>query len=468
MKKGKILSLLLAGATMAGCAPMSMTPSINLAPAQPNFTRLEKALMEYQQSEDFMLMHDKSDHFLAQIEERHLTPEGLLAYNIDLRKSEPGKPFVHSAGDCALHTSLYLAAESYRYASTKDPKALEHVKRTLEALRKLKEVTGVKGLFARYYGLEEYTRESEFEGKFVYEGVGKFKGYKWKGDVSNDQLAGIYFAYAVTYDLVNDESVRQMIREDVAEITNHMIENRMRFRDANGRFTRFTNMSPTGAVDISRMLGLSFLKTAYHITGKENYKDKYHELIDVHHYDQRIKVLKPALITKKLDIENDFNDNVIFIGLHSLLQYEDDKKLLGAYRKATDLVWVNFVRGEGNSFFNLIYNANMPKSDYLEESWKEALASLVLMPTDKRAILVENSKRDDICKRMVTVKTGNPELKACEPLLISERPRDDFAWQRDPYELDGGDKKPRKEYTGVDFLLPYWMARYHNFVGENQ
>ncbi|MBI4218186.1 MAG: hypothetical protein HY610_03630, partial [Elusimicrobia bacterium] len=40
-------------------------------------------------------------------------------------------------------------------------------------------------------------------------------------------------------------------------------------------------------------------------------------------------------------------------------------------------------------------------------------------------------------------------------------------WNGDPYQdMTGGDGSI--EGDGVLFLLPYWMGRYHGFVGRNQ
>ena len=52
------------------------------------------------------------------------------------------------AGDSATWTGHYLAAEAFRYRATRDPKALEQVKRALAGIRLLVDVTGT-GLLAR-------------------------------------------------------------------------------------------------------------------------------------------------------------------------------------------------------------------------------------------------------------------------------------------------------------------------------
>src|SRR5262245_3952550 len=51
-------------------------------------------------------------------------------------------------GDSALWTGHWLAAESYRYAVTRSPEALNNIRIAIDGIRKLLEVTGT-GLLAR-------------------------------------------------------------------------------------------------------------------------------------------------------------------------------------------------------------------------------------------------------------------------------------------------------------------------------
>jgi hypothetical protein len=52
--------------------------------------------------------------------------------------------------------------------------------------------------------------------------------------------------------------------------------------------------------------------------------------------------------------------------------------------------------------------------------------------------------------------------KACDPIPVVERPYADFLWQRDPFGMKcDGDCDCSLESPGIDFILPYWMARYY-------
>ncbi|MFL5581250.1 MAG: hypothetical protein ACJ8AO_12820 [Gemmatimonadaceae bacterium] len=62
-----------------------------------------------------------------------------------------------------------------------------------------------------------------------------------------------------------------------------------------------------------------------------------------------------------------------------------------------------------------------------------------------------------------------PPRLALAPLPVTEadavaisdaRPTTDFLWQRSPFLLTGG-KDGTTASAGIDFILPYWMARYY-------
>jgi hypothetical protein len=46
---------------------------------------------------------------------------------------------------------------------------------------------------------------------------------------------------------------------------------------------------------------------------------------------------------------------------------------------------------------------------------------------------------------------------------VFERVRTDFLWQRSPFLLFGGGAGTIKG-NGIDFILPYWMARYYGVL----
>jgi hypothetical protein len=68
---------------------------------------------------------------------------------------------------------------------------------------------------------------------------------------------------------------------------------------------------------------------------------------------------------------------------------------------------------------------------------------------------------------------GNPayppcgEDRSCTPIAVEEQVNTDFLWQRSPYLLYGGGAG-RVETAAIDYILPYWMARYYGVPGLDQ
>src|SRR5207253_305378 len=53
--------------------------------------------------------------------------------------------------------------------------------------------------------------------------------------------------------------------------------------------------------------------------------------------------------------------------------------------------------------------------------------------------------------------------QACQPVPVPLRPPTDFLWQRNPFQLMGG-LFGTIEGAGIDYILPYWMARYYGVL----
>src|SRR5262249_47337686 len=136
---------------------------------------------------------------------------------------------VHEASDNdGLWTAVHVAAESFRYAATKDPAARDAAWRSMRAMLDLAKYTGVPGFPARAI----ITRGEEVDGYNAGETV-RIPGETekiWftspvdpqilcKGDTSSDELDGHYFAWSVFYDLAANAAEKRAVREVVRAVT---------------------------------------------------------------------------------------------------------------------------------------------------------------------------------------------------------------------------------------------------------
>ncbi|HEX2717445.1 MAG TPA: hypothetical protein VHM67_07170, partial [Gemmatimonadaceae bacterium] len=53
--------------------------------------------------------------------------------------------------------------------------------------------------------------------------------------------------------------------------------------------------------------------------------------------------------------------------------------------------------------------------------------------------------------------------RACTPIPVNDRVNTDFLWQRSPFQLRGGGAGTI-ETAAIDYILPYWMARWYGVL----
>jgi len=174
-----------------------------------------------------------------------------------------------------LWTSIYLAAECFRYATTKDPEAKKNAIKTYLAMERLETITGIPGFPARsIVAINESTGEG-----------GEWhptpdKKWKWKGDTSSDELVGHMFAYPLFYDLVAEGEMKTRVKNLVQRIMGHIVDHDFHLIDLDGKPTRWAvwapdsiNFKPNWWYErgINSLQILSFLKAAYHVTGDQKF-----------------------------------------------------------------------------------------------------------------------------------------------------------------------------------------------------
>ena len=131
------------------------------------------------------------------------------------------------AGDSAIWTGHYLAAEAFRYKVTASNSALENLQRTLEGLQSLVDITGT-GLLARCLFPEDW----EFAAAAIKEecrhgirpGIVRGEKYLWVGNTSRDQYSGVFFGLGAAYDLVDNEAFRSAIRTLVTQLLEFLLK----------------------------------------------------------------------------------------------------------------------------------------------------------------------------------------------------------------------------------------------------
>ncbi|MBK7997331.1 MAG: hypothetical protein IPK15_01015 [Verrucomicrobia bacterium] len=153
-----------------------------------------------------MTLAQKARLFDERIEARHVR-HGMVA-DSNLRVAGDLSSNVTTDNDNdGLWTAMYLGAQAYRYAVTKDPDARKKAERSMRLLIRLEEITGNPGFPARSFVSVDEPRPQGGEWHPTPDGK-----WLWKGDTSSDELVGHYYGYALYYDLVANEAEKKDIR----------------------------------------------------------------------------------------------------------------------------------------------------------------------------------------------------------------------------------------------------------------
>lgn len=424
-----------------------------------------------------MTLAEKADYFYDQLITRHVREPWIVGR---FKLEVPGDTTTLVADDDdndGEYTAMYLAMESFRYATTGNEEAKERARKAFDFLYLLREVTGMDGFFARSvvpvgwhrqmhdmnrtYTPQEYAeeiinnpRQKPVEVRWHPSEDGK---WLWKGDTSSDELGGHFFGYYWYYYLVADAYEKQKIAGHVEKIMDHLVRNNFYLIGVDGTHTKWGVWSPQSLNNDPEWLPekplnsleiLSFLKFAYEITGKESYQEAYMNLITEHGYLENAK----ALYTTNPAWETYFDIYLSLFIYPALINLEKDAELNEEYRKHMDQ-WFNKFRETNSPFLNFTYNLLAKGNDELETSvffLQDAPLSLVDWQID-------NGRREDL------QVVRSPIL---EELQVDQlRPPSEYRtmrWDRNPYFAIAGN--PAQEREPVYWLLPYWMGRYQELI----
>ena len=403
-----------------------------------------------------MTLADKADHFQRILRRRHVR-RGLIG---GISLSRPGRFDDYrqpSDDNDGLWTSLYVAAESFRYAVTRNPDAKANATESLDALLFLEQVTSLPGFVARSYMPRG---QGPQHGGIWY--PSKDGQWDWKGDTSSDELDGHFFAYGIYYDLVDDAEAKRRVAATARRVMDRIIEGGYKYHGPGGRRTRWGMWAPH---ELNRTfewrperglnsLGLlAYLKVTHHLTGDPKYHDHARKLIEEHGYARNTINLKINLP----GMTNHSDDELAFLSYYSLLRLERDPALRKIYTKSIERSW-RIERPEHSPFFNFVYGSTVSGGFDLAES----VEWLRDFPLDLVRWGVDNRGRRDLKISRAGTRFGRRQAKTVLP--PSERRL--MRWNGNPYAVDGDSGGGSSEDDGAVWLLPYWMGRYHGFIVE--
>ena len=374
------------------------------------------------------------------IRERHMPHAGIIDPVFASAESDEIVSYSR-CGDSAIWTGHYLAAESYRYKVTRSPEALDNIKAALHGIRILFDVTGNDTL-ARcafpedaWYAADVLSEEAEHG---FHHGV--VDGAKWLyvGHVSRDQWVGVYFGLTAAWNLVDDAEVRAAVRWLAVRGANSLLKRNWILLDPDGRFsTTFW-----GRADQQLMI----LKLVRRLD-EDHFSWDYRWMSTTMAGEGIIPIA--AEVTSPYSSYFKFNlDHITFYGL---LTSGDNSYVSSSYRKAW-AVLRNTTDDHQNAFFDVITHAIDGPNEARDQGLRDMLDAWLQRPA-----------RDAWVDLRSEVATCGGDDRSCDPIPVERRVTTDFVWQRSPFQTVGGGYGTI-ETAGIDYILPYWMARYHGIL----
>lgn len=426
----------------------------------------------------------------------------------------PERPYVaYNMPDDAYMTGIVMAAMSMKYAVTKDESVRLFVKELLSGADTLCRVTGTRGLLARAFW--PISDPNFHDRRWI---RNESMGLYWNGDVSTDQMDGLFFGLYYCYKLAADDGDRELIRKHVADLVDYLIKNDLRIVDSDGKTTTWGRYYPEYIKThsfMNAMLLLQHLKIAYYVTGEKKYDDFYKKMA----FDEKYADYSVGCWVPLPPEYSNFSDNVMAAMIYApLLDLETDPGLTEKYILSLQ----GFYEGYSEIDFRL------PGGDTIYGHIRCMLERYALESTDKETHEKITAQIEDywnkdklyhgvkaigcplyayIAKKYlgdraeedgVPVKAADtlryfplnvkwnkgtiagyqeefgfrydpapcsPEPQIGLPVPIDRRVKDWSCWVQNPYNsLGSADPDGAMEFNGHDYLIGYWLGRYFGYI----
>jgi hypothetical protein len=341
-------------------------------------------------------------------------------------------------GDSAIWTGHYLAAEAFRYKVTGAADALANAQSAIAGLTLLTDVTGTNVLArcaipenSQY--LLSIVQQEVANGSFIGSSADG-TAYTWIANTSRDEYLGAFFGLCVAYDMIADAPTRAQISSLITRLLDNLVDH------------VWTVVMPDLSVSTTFVARpdqqLTMLQIGRHVNSK--YNSAYSALA----------VLAPSVIAPiSIDCsdvhDSYFKFNLDYISFYHLIGLESSSIRKFFYTEAYDVLR-NTTGTHLNAHFDAIDRSIRGPNTGRDYDTRNFLDQWLTRPRrDPEVDLVG-----------VYPSCGSSGTEACSPIPVPARVPTDFLWQRDPFQLAGGGSGTI-EGAGIDYILPYWMARYY-------
>jgi hypothetical protein len=262
----------------------------------------------------------------------------------------------------------------------------------------------------------------------------------WVGNTSRDQYIGAFFGLSVAYELLSQADTQAAIQSLVTRMLDFLISRAWTV------FMPDFKPSTTFVIRPDEQLGL--LQVGRQVNPGQ-FSSTYQKLATA----SAALSIAPVAIESQDDRSSYFKFNLDAINLFDLIRLENDPGLRAAYRSAYGFLRAA-TKDHLNAHFNMIDRAlNGPDAN------RDAQTVTFLYQW------LERPSRDMYVDLRGQFPTCGSSDQSCKPIPVNQRVPTDFLWQRSPFQLVGGGSG-LIEGAGIDYILPYWMARYYQVIDE--
>ncbi len=422
-----------------------------------------------------------------------------------------------------LWSGLYLASQAYRYSVTKSPEALANIKLLLEGVQTRMAITGVPGLFTRQYipaGVEgiscpaddveyvvdvekddnQWVRIKEDGCAWVVDnetmewtgtdhcGLDQFAGWCWLDNVSQDEYGGHMLALGALLKLVDEPEVQAIVRDLLEKVGVHLMENQLTFVDWDGRVTEHGWLFPMALANTPGFLAieaLSWIGMAVAASDREDLADFYTNCLlqqggEKKCLDWPLQKAQPftdyfyltALYNGTKGCLTNFNNvSMLTSAYQGMLMFDEDPQVRPLVLKAFEEEIVFFDSPKStqhlqNPWYSFAWagvQEGIPAAgDPVYEMVEEAVCTLRQFPATQAIPDMDNlALYDHFCDSRLGASMTE------FPIPVAESCPSTFIFWRNPYVRHKCTAQPWQVKQPGDYLLAYWMGRYHGLIGED-
>jgi len=404
--------------------------------------------------------------------------EGIMWERYRAKPEDPEPSFFGNGGDSCIFTGHKLAADIFRYQTTKLSSDLDKVEQSLRGLYILTHITGTSGAICRnafpLSRAAEWRYPDSWAGRdqrFVHTSSsilydpftgGNLPEMVYYTRATKDQLTGLVFGLTVAWkylsipegsDLETQKKItraRALIAQITEGIYNHLHEYDWQIRDENGD-------NDTNADNVKGMMRTMVL-ALYRRTAVLTSPERVAEVTDEYKDSLAYAVRDPGdLFNRFSNYTQYFAWNLRYLRVYSIILLEDNADNIARLRDyMQDRLW-QFTKGHYNSKFIYLYNAANDSREHLDEAYL-ALQSLSLKPLRSQDSPLAG---DDRSPSFLQVLVGDWDRFVLLPHL--RKPTSYSTWQKAPWDTGNPGQSGIEETIGVDYMLTYWMRRFYGF-----